>query len=148
MVMSRWSPWPELRAMQERMDRLLEMGRERSAGEPFTQEGGWQPAADIYEDEREVVIKLDLSEVEQEDIDVRIEEGALIVQGVRHLEREGRQASYQRIEREHGPFRRVFTLPASVDPDRAGAHCDRGVLKIVLPKKPDAQPRQIEISVA
>jgi HSP20 family protein len=146
MVMTRWSPWPELRSMQERMERLLEMSRERSAGEPFEQ-GLWQPAADVYEDEREVVIKLDLPEVDQEDIDVRIEGGVLIVQGVRHLEQEERPARYQRIEREHGPFKRVFALPASVDPDRAGARCDRGVLKIILPKKPDAQSRQIEISV-
>lgn len=145
MVMTRWSPWPELRSMQERMERLLEMSRERNAGEPFEQ-GLWQPAADVYEDEREVVIKLDLPEVDQEDIDVRIEGGTLIVQGLRRLEQEERQARYQRIEREHGPFKRVFSLPASVDPDRTVVRCDRGVLKIVLPKTPDTQPRQIEIS--
>lgn len=50
MAIVKWDPLPELRAMQEQMNRLLEMGRERAGGEEFGQ-GVWQPPVDIYEDD-------------------------------------------------------------------------------------------------
>jgi HSP20 family protein len=145
MAMVKWDPWSELRAMQERMQRLLEMSGERAGSEPFEQ-GFWQPAADIYEDDLEVVVKMEVPEVDQENIDVRIEDHALIVEGTRRLEWEGKTPNYQRIERGYGKFRRVFALPVAIDDDRVSARCERGVLKIVLPKKVPGAPRQIEIS--
>jgi HSP20 family protein len=128
------------------MDRLLEKSKARAGGDPFEQ-GLWQPPVDIYEDDHEVVIKMEVAEVAQEDIDVQIEDHTLIIQGVRRLEQEDRKQNYQRIERSYGNFRRVFSLPAAVDADRTRARCDKGVLKIVLPKKDQEKPRQIEISV-
>jgi len=77
---------------------------------------------------------MEVPEVEQEDIDVQIEDHTLIIQGVRHLEKEDKKQNYQRIERSYGNFRRVFSLPAAVDAERTRARCDKGVLKVVLPK--------------
>jgi len=146
MAIAKWNPWPELRAMQEQMTKLLEMSREMTGGE-VAEEGSWQPLTDIYEDEREVVLKLEVPEVDQEDIDVRVEDKTLIVQGTRRLEWVDEGHSYQRIERNYGTFKRVFALPEAVDTELARARCDRGVLKIILPKRARRIPQQIEINI-
>ena len=144
MGMVKWDPLQELNAMQERMNRLFELSRGRVYGAPLAA-GGWQPAVDIYEDAAEVVVKMELPEVDQKDIDVRIEEQTLIIEGERRLEREEARHNYLRIERSYGPFHRTFSLPASVDQDQVHASCEMGVLKIVLPKKPSAKARQVEV---
>lgn len=146
MAMMKWDPLQELRSMQEQMDRLFEQTRQRALGAPLEPEL-WQPAADIYEDEREVVLKMELPEVEQKDIDVQIEEDSLVISGERRLEREEARQNYHRIERSYGPFRRTFALPAAVDQGRIRASIEQGVLTIVLPKRTSGQSRQIEVQV-
>ncbi len=146
MAIVKWDPLRELRAMQEQMNRLFEMSRDRTFGEPFEQ-GLWQPPVDIYEDDSEVVVKMEVPEIDQKDIDVHVEESTLIVQGERKLEREEKKQNYHRIERSYGTFRRSFSLPATVDQERISATCERGVLKLVLPKKSAARTRQIEVEV-
>jgi HSP20 family protein len=146
MAIVKWDPLRELRTMQEQMNRLFEMGRERNFGNPF-EPVLWQPLVDIYEDEREVVVKMEVPEVEQKDIDVHIEEGTLIIQGERKLEREEQKHNYHRVERNYGAFRRSFSLPATVNQGEVSATCEKGVLKVVLPKKAAAKPRQIEVEV-
>lgn len=146
MAIVKWDPLQELRLMQEQMNRLFEMSRDASESEPL-EPGVWQPAADIYEDDLEVVVKMELPEVDQRDIEVHIEEQTLIITGERRLEREEARQNYHRIERSYGPFRRRFALPASVDQERVRASCERGVLKVVLPKKSTGPVRQIEVEV-
>ncbi len=146
MAIVKWDPWTELRAMQDQMNRLLEKSKDRADGEPLESEL-WSPPVDIYEDVYELVVKMDVPEVAQEDIDVQIEDLTLIIQGVRRFEKEADSHNYQLIERGYGKFRRVFSLPSTVDVDRTKARCDKGVLKVVLPKKNQGKPRQIEINV-
>jgi HSP20 family protein len=146
MAMVRWDPLRELRVMQEQMNRLFELSRDRTFAEPF-EPGAWQPPVDVYEDDDEVVVKMELPEVEQADVEVRIEEQTLVIEGERKLEREEQRQNYHRIERGYGPFRRSFSLPATVDQERVSASCERGVLRVVLPKKAAAAPRQIEVEV-
>lgn len=146
MAMMKWDPLQELRSMQEQMDQLFEQTRQRALGGAL-EPGLWQPAADIYEDEREVVVKMEVAEIEQKDIDVQIEEDNLVISGERRLEREEARQNYHRIERSYGPFRRTFALPAAVDQGQIRASIENGVLKIVLPKRNSGQPRQIEVQV-
>jgi HSP20 family protein len=146
MAIVKWDPLRELQLMQEQMNRLFELSRDRTFGEPFEQ-GLWQPPVDIYEDEREVVVKMEVPEVEQKEIDVHIEEGILIIQGERQLEREEKKHNYHRIERSYGTFRRAFSLPATVEQGEIRATCEKGVLKVVLPKKATSQPRHIDVEI-
>lgn len=143
MAMVKWDPMRELQVMQERMNRLLESSR-KLGGEPG-EEGVWQPPTDIYEDEREVVVKMEIPEVDREDVQIRIEENVLIIEGERKLEQEEKRHKYHRIECIYGPFRRTFALPATVDQDKVSATCDRGMLTVVLPKKSEDGPRQIDV---
>ena len=119
MGMVKWDPLQELGAMQERMNRLFELSRGRVYGTPLAA-GAWQPTVDIYEDDAEVVVKMELPEVDQKDVDVRSEEQTLVIEGERRLEREEARHNYLRIERSYGPFRRTFSLPANFDEGGSG----------------------------
>ena len=104
-------------------------GLTRKAGEK-----AWQPAVDIFEDEKEIVIKADLPDVKEEDIDVRVEDGQLTLKGERKFEHEEKKENYHRVERRYGSFQRTFGLPETVDAEHIVAKYDKGVLKVTLPK--------------
>jgi HSP20 family protein len=106
------------------------------------------PAVDIYEDEKKVMLKLEVPGVDQKDLDVRVENHTLTVKGERKLESEEKEQNFHRIERRYGSFFRAFTLPSTVDTEHIDASYNAGVLKLELKKKPEAQPKQIKINVA
>jgi len=108
---------------------------------------GWTPAVDVFEDVEGVTFKFDLPEVEAKDVDVRLEDGTLTVRGVRKLEREDKRDGYHRIERAHGVFARSFTLPATLEADKATAEQKNGVLRIFVPKRAEAKPKSISVKV-
>ncbi len=108
----------------------------------------WIPAVDIVENPNELVVTADLPGIKKEDVDVQIEDGTLTLTGSRNFEHEDRKEGFHRLERSYGSFRRAFTLPDSVDPDKVAAAFEDGVLKITLPKKEVAKPRTIKVEVA
>ena len=105
------------------------------------------PPVDIYEDEHNITLKLEVPGIEEKDIDVRIENNTLTVHGERTIEKEEKEENFRRVERQYGSFTRSFTLPSSVDPGQVTAHYDKGVLKIRLAKRTEAKPRQIKVNV-
>ncbi len=142
----RYNPFSELRAMQEQMNRLLDLAWSKEQGEEL-REGVWQPLVDIYEDSETVVIKAELPGMEQKDIEVKIENNTLVLRGERKHDQEIQKENYHRIERFYGTFQRSFSLPHSVDQEKIKASCDKGVLTITLPKKEDIKPKQIKVEV-
>ena len=103
--------------------------------------------ASIYEDDATVTIKVELPDMEQKDIEIKIEENLLTIRGERRHSEEIRKENFHRIERYFGTFQRSFSLPATVDQEKVQAACDKGVLTITLPKKEDTRPKQINIEV-
>jgi HSP20 family protein len=106
------------------------------------------PAVDIYEDEKKVTLKLEVPGMAEKDLDVSVENNILTVKGERKFENEEKEENFHRIERRYGSFSRSFTLPSTVDTEHIEAHYQAGVLKLDLKKKPEAQPKQIKVSVA
>ena len=102
---------------------------------------------DIYEDEHNIILKIEVPGIDEKDIDVRIQDNTLTVHGERKIEKEEKEENFRRVERQYGSFTRSFTLPSSVDPGQVSAHCDKGVLKISLAKKAEAKPTQIKVNV-
>ena len=102
---------------------------------------------DIYEDEHNITLKMEVPGIDEKDIDVRIENNTLTVHGERKFEKEEKEENFRRVERQYGSFTRSFTLPSSVDLGQVSAHYDRGMLKISLAKKAEAKPKQIKINV-
>lgn len=142
----RYNPFSELRAMQEQMNRLLDIAWSKEQGEEM-REGVWQPLVDIYEDAETVVIKAELPGMEQKDIEVKIENNTLVLRGERKHDQEIQKENYHRIERFYGTFQRSFSLPQTVDQEKVKASCDKGVLTVTLPKKEETKPKQITVEV-
>ncbi len=146
MAIVRYNPFRELRTMQEQMNRLLDLAWNREAGEEL-KEGVWQPPVDIYEDTENVVIKAELPDIDQKDIDVRIEDNTLTLKGERKLDQSIKKENYHRVERYYGAFQRSFSLPPTIDQEKIKANCEKGILTIILPKRAEKQPKQITVEV-
>jgi HSP20 family protein len=149
MAIVRWEPLRELLSLQERMNRMFGEYRGASASDDEWALGGsWAPAVDIYEQGSDIVLKAELPGVEPKEVDIRLENNVLTLRGQRKLENEVKKESYHRVERSYGSFSRSFTLPSVVDQGGIKAEFKDGMLKVVLPKREEAKPKQVEISVA
>jgi HSP20 family protein len=95
-----------------------------------------------------LVAKVDLPGVQDENIDVRVENNTLAIRGERKFEKEVNEDSYLCVERAFGTFTRSFSLPNIVEVDKISASLQNGVLTIRMPKREEAKPKQIKISVS
>ena len=145
MAITRWDPFREVVALQNRVNHLF---REMNDGDDPLAAASFVPAVDIYEDEKKVMLKLEVPGIDQKDLDVSIENNTLTVKGERKFDKEEKEQNFHRIERRYGSFFRAFTLPSTVNTENVHASYNAGVLKLELEKKPEAQPKQIKINVA
>ena len=149
-LLTRWEPFREFSTMQDRMNRMNRLFRESyspEGPEEALTTTSFAPPVDIYEDEHNITLKLEVPGIDEKDIDVRIENNTLTVHGERKIEKEEKEENFRRVERQYGSFTRSFTLPSSVDSGQVSAHYDKGVLKINLAKKAEAKPKQIKVNV-
>lgn len=145
MAITRWDPYREVQALQNRMNSLF---RDMSGENDPLAAASFVPAVDVYEDEKKVLLKLEVPGIDQKDLDVRVENHTLTVKGERKFENEEKEENFHRIERRYGSFYRAFTLPTTVDTENVKADYQNGVLKLELAKKPEAQPKQIKVNIA
>ena len=145
--LTRWDPLRDLATMQNRINRFVRESYSPEAPEEVLTTTSFAPPVDIYEDEHTITVKMEVPGIDEKDIDVRIEGNTLTVHGERKLEKEEKEENFRRVERHYGSFTRSFTLPGSVDPGQVSADYDKGVLKIKLPKKAEAKPQQIKVSI-
>ena len=147
-VLTRFQPLREYSLLQDRLNRLFRDSFDsRFEGDESLEATSFAPAVDIYEDEHSVTLKVEVPGIDEKDIDVRIENNVLTVHGERKIENEEKQENYRRVERQYGSFTRTFTLPNTVDAEKVAADYDKGVLRISLPKKAEAKPKQIKVNV-
>jgi HSP20 family protein len=144
MAITRWDPFREVVALQNRMNSLF---RDLNDGEDPVAAASFVPAVDIYEDAKKVVLKLEVPGIDQKDLDIRVENHTLTVKGERKFEAEEKEQNFHRIERRYGSFFRAFTLPSTVNTEGVQANYHNGVLKLELEKKAEAQPKQIKVNV-
>jgi HSP20 family protein len=149
-LLTRWEPFREFSTQQDRMNRMNRLFRESyspEGPEEALTTTSYAPPVDIYEDEHNFVLKLEVPGIDEKDIDVRIENTTLTVHGERKIEKDEKEENFRRVERQYGEFTRSFTLPSSVDPGQVTADYAKGVLKINLAKKAEAKPKQIKVNV-
>jgi HSP20 family protein len=144
MAITRWDPFREVAALQNRVNALFHDFNEGDS--PLTT-ASFIPAVDVYEDEKKVVLKLEVPGIEEKDLDVSVENHTLTVKGERKFAQEEKQENFHRIERRYGSFFRAFTLPSTIDTENVDAKYEAGVLKLELKKKPEAQPKQIKVNI-
>jgi len=143
---TRWDPFRNLSTLQEQVNRLFETSFKGNADNSALTT--WVPAVDIYETENELVIKADLPEVAEKDVDVRVENNMLTIRGERKFEQNVKEDNYLRVERAYGSFSRSFSLPNTVNTEAIEANYKDGVLKVVLPKRAESKPKQVKINVS
>jgi HSP20 family protein len=149
MAIVRWEPLRDLIQLQQRMSRLFDESHpEGRESDDWALGGSWAPPVDIYEQDGNIVLKAEVAGVAPEDVDVRVEDNVLTLKGERKFAEEAKRDSYHRVERSYGTFSRSFTLPTMVDNEKIKAEVKDGVLRVTLPKKEEAKPRQIQINVA
>jgi len=152
MAIVRWEPFRDLVGIQDRMNRIFDeafRGAGRSgAEEDWALGGNWAPPVDIYEHEGNLVLKAELPGIDPKQVDVRVENNVLTLQGERRFESEVKREHYHRVERAYGSFSRSFTLPNVVDTANIKAEFKDGLLRVTLPKREEAKPKQIQIAVS
>src|ERR1700689_3325168 len=143
------SRWADFRGsmLQDQVNRLFEdsFTRDRSNHADLDT---WAPAVDIYETANELVVKADLPDLRDEDIDVRVANNTLTIRGERKFEKDVKEENYLRIERAYGSFMRSFSLPNTVSSENIRADYRNGVLTLHMAKREESKPKQIKISVS
>ena len=121
----------------------------RNFFEPAETTSIWAPPTDIVESEIAVEIVADLPGVKQEAIELKVEKGSLTLKVERKAPEKSEKSENACTcsERPYGVFERSFTLGDRLDVEKISASYEAGVLRVTVPKKPEAQPRRIEVKV-
>jgi len=145
MALMRWEPSGELSTLHDRINRLFEEAwgpiSRRVMPESFT------PALEVHETEKELVVKAEIPDMNEKDLEVNIENNMLTIRGERKEEFEEKKGTYHMSELSYGSFVRSLTLPPYVETEKSTAKYDRGVLRISFPKKEGVKPKRIDIKL-
>lgn len=114
--------------------------------EPFTLGADWVPAVDVKTEKGHYLVRADLPGVNPDDIDIRLDNELLTIQGRRADEKRTEENGYQRVERFSGSFVRRMTLPGSGDADNVKAKVRNGVLEVTIPRHEPKVPKRITVS--
>ncbi|HYX91234.1 MAG TPA: HSP20 family small heat-shock protein [Myxococcaceae bacterium] len=134
-----WDPFDLMREML-RWDpfRDLEQMARPSAGT-------WFPAFEVKETNEAFLFKADLPGLKEDDLEISLTGNRLTVSGKRDEERRDENERFFAYERSFGTFTRTFTLPDGVDTEHVNADLKEGVLTLTLPKRPEVQPKKIQL---
>ncbi|HYC08619.1 MAG TPA: Hsp20/alpha crystallin family protein [Steroidobacteraceae bacterium] len=141
MTIVSYEPWALVSRFQRQFERALGDSADGASV-------SWIPHVDIHEEAERFVVVADLPGVDGKDIDITADKGVLTIKGERRSENKSSQDGYERVERATGTFLRRFTLPESADAEAIKATHVNGVLEVSIPKRPQEQPRRIEIKAA
>jgi HSP20 family protein len=144
------SPFQLMRRMQEDMDRIFGslVGQTGgTAGMAAPGMSGWMPSVDVYETDKEIVVKADLPGVEPEDLEVYCTDDALVLRGETRREDDRQEGNVHRTERSYGRFERQIPLPPGVRSEEIQANFRNGVLELRVPKSEEATQRMRRIPI-
>jgi HSP20 family protein len=151
------NPFAMMRRMSREMDQLMDSFFERGFGSLLREVGSrdddwesrtlWSPRIDVQQRKDALVVRADLPGVRKEDVQVEVEDDALVISGQRREEREegGDDQGYRLVERSYGSFYRSVPLPQGANPDEIEATMRDGVLTVTLPVPEAARPKRITI---
>lgn len=138
-----------LDAFRREFDGLFEnfFGRGSHALAPSLPQGVVSPAIDVTENGDAITLTAELPGLAEEDVDIELRDGRLILKGEKKSEKDETRDEVQYSERSYGSFQRVMPIPERVDVEKIDAKFDKGVLVVTMPKKPEAkaEPRKVKI---
>ena len=132
----KWDPFAELTALQKQF-----------FGDDWTSQlkGVNIPTTDVFTKDNNLVVEAHLPNFEQKDVNIEVENGALVISAERHEKEEDKGKQYVVRESSSSFYRRI-ALPKRADADKIEAHLDDGVLKVSIPLAPLPEPKKIAIS--
>jgi len=147
MAVVRYEPWNVVSQLQSEINRVFGNLNDTDSNSATSE---WSPAVDVREFSNRFQLLLDVPGVDPKDVEITLDNGVLTVSGTRSEEKAvgtngAEQPQQQRLERRLGRFHRRFILPDTADADNVNATGRNGVLEIVIPKQPKAQPRRITV---
>lgn len=134
--------------MDRMLDRMRRMITGVTRGWPEEDYRSWQRLAlNMSEDDENLMIEAPVPGMTEEDVNVEIEGNRLTISGEykREREEEDKARRWHTIERSYGRFYRTVQLPVEVDPDKAVAEIENGMLTVKLPKAEASQARRIAV---
>lgn len=147
MAVVRYEPWNVVSQLQSEINRVFGNLSDTDSNSATSE---WSPAVDVREFSNRFQLLLDVPGVDPKDVEITLDNGVLTVSGTRSEEKAvgtngAEQPQQQRLERRLGRFYRRFILPDTADADNVNTTGRNGVLEIVIPKQPKAQPRRITV---
>jgi HSP20 family protein len=127
------NPWRDLRAWQERLERLTAHHSE-----------SWSPPIDVYETADRYVVAAELPGLSRDQIELAMADSRLTIKGQR-IEHTNESVHYHQVERGHGAFSRTFEFTEKIDVENVSADLANGILTVTLPKIPPAPRRKIDV---
>jgi HSP20 family protein len=144
-IARRPSPFGELMTLRQAMDRLFEDDFRPARWLSGGFEGPGLPL-DVTTSNDALTIEAALPGIRPEDVDITVENGTVTISGKTADERTAEEGSYVLQEIRRGNFSRTVTLPNGLEPDKATATFEHGILRLAIPKAEQVKPRQIKIS--
>jgi HSP20 family protein len=151
MLIDKWTPYHDLSNLQHEMNRrfgVRPIARRKAHGSHGDgKASSWRPAADVWEDENKVGLRVELAGLEKDDIDVNIEDGVLTVSGEKRLVEQDGSRSFRRVEAAYGSFTRQFVLPDNLDPSTIEAAYKNGVLDLSIARREESLPKKVDVTI-
>ena len=149
MTLTQWEPSRDFLQLQDRINRVFSDAFGRGGDEGLMSHGTWIPPVDIYQNgSDELVLKAELPDMKQEDIEITVDNNTLTIKGEKKIAEEVKDDQILRVERRYGTFTRSFSLPPTVDASKVEAQYKNGILTLKLPLREEAKPRQIPVKTA
>jgi HSP20 family protein len=139
--------------MRDEMDRVFDSFLGRSLfGRPsilprMTAMDLLAPDIDVCENDKEIIFEAELPGIDEKDVQLAVRDRVLFLKGEKKSERDEKKDTYHLVERSFGRFERSFTLPDTADQDKITAHFNKGVLRVVVPKRAEAVKAEQKIPI-
>jgi len=143
MSISRWEPFKEFMTLRQAMDRIFEDSIIRPARLWGEGSGPVSLPLDVYETRDSIIVRTSLPGVKPEDVDITLEGSTLTIRGESKAPSE--EGTFLLQEQRYGPFARTVELGTAVQPEKAEATFQNGVLTLTIPKAEEAKPRVIKV---
>jgi len=114
---------------------------------PAARPGAFVPSAEMKEGDDSVIVTIELPGLDEKDVEVSVDGDILTIAGEKIQEAAGEKEGLHLAERSYGAFRRSLRLPFVADAAKAEAAFEKGVLRVTLPRPPEAAPRARRIPI-
>ena len=138
----RWDPFREMMAWRSALERVFDDSLTMSR---TWDQGSWELALDVAEEEDAFVVKASIPGIKPEDMDISLTDNLLTIKGETKVEQEFEKAQYHVRERRFGSFQRSVALPTAVNANAVDASYENGVLTLRVPKADEVKPHKISI---